>query len=170
MSCTRNILKPSEDVCFDWLVEVTASFCTICVELKKSLFFVHFNGQNHTVFIFWQGLRATVNKHVQEQLTSHTMDMVKEFAALKAAQSSETEPQRNAPRRTRGGMESRPQEQASQEVYVSELSTQVNQQRNEIDEMKRIITGLNNTVHHQERRLEEVRMRQERPIQELTLR
>jgi len=122
------------------------------------------------ISIFLQGLRAVVNKHVHEQLTSHMMDMSKAFAAVIAAKSSDTGTQRTAPRRTRGGMEARPQEQTSHEGYLSELSTESQLQRNEIDELRRVNAGLSSTVQHLERRLEEARMRQERSIQELTLR
>lgn len=121
------------------------------------------------ISIFLQDLRAAVNKHVHEQLTSHLMDMSKAFAAV-IAKSSDTGTQRTAPRRTRGGMEARPQEQTSHEGYLSELSTESQLQRNEIDEVRRVNAGLSSTVQHLERRQEEARMRQERSIQELTLR
>ena len=58
VSCTRNILKPSEDVCFDWLVEVTASFCTICVELKKVAFFCSFQWSEPHCFHLLAGLAS----------------------------------------------------------------------------------------------------------------
>ena len=125
---------------------------------------------NSVFTMFWQGLRAVVNKHVGEQLTSHMMDMSKAIADLLPAQGTETQTQRNPPRRTRGGMEARPQEQAAQDVYMGELSAQTHRQRAEIDDLRHMNATLSNTVQHLERRLEEVRMRQERPIQELTLR
>ena len=105
-------------------------------------------------------------------MASHVMDMAKKVGQLTIDPSSvQTGAHRGAaPRRTRGGMESLPQEQASQEGYLNELSTRTQHQRNEIDELRHIITSLSNTVHHLERQLEEARIRQERPVQELTLR
>ena len=108
-------------------------------------------------------------------MASHVMDMAKKVGVLISVETSgaQTAAHRSGPppRRTRGGgMESLPQEQASQEGYFSELSTRTQHHRTEIDEMRRIITGLTNTVHHLERQVEEARIRQERPVQELTLR
>lgn len=60
------------------------------------------------------------------------------------------------------------QEQASQEVSLSELSTQTHNHQGEIDELRH--GNVDNNVHNLERRLEEFRMRQGRPIQELTMR
>ena len=123
------------------------------------------------ILIVHQGLRPAVNKHVHEQLTSHMIDMTKAFAALKAAQAAESETPKNLPsRRTRGGMEARPQEQASHEGYLADLATLCHEQRNEIDELRRLVNALSSSAQNLERRLEEARMRQERPMQELTLR
>ncbi|KAJ7373540.1 TNF receptor-associated factor 6 [Desmophyllum pertusum] len=59
--------------------------------------------------------------------------------------------------------ETLPQEQASQEEQISaRLSVRTEHQQNETDEMRRIITGLTNTVHHLERQVEEAGIRQER--------
>ena len=69
-----------------------------------------------------------------------------------------------------GAMESPSPEQTSQEERLNELSTRVEHQQNEIDGLRRIITSLCNTVHCLERQLEEARIRQERPVHELTLR
>ena len=113
-----------------------------------------------------------MNKHVQEKMASHVMDMAKKLGNI-LPESGDEEAQRHRGtgiRRARGGMESFPREQASQEGFLSELSTRTQHQRNEIDEMRRIITALSNTVNHLERQQEEARMRQERSIQELTLR
>lgn len=98
--------------------------------------------------------------------------MTKAFTDLRAVvvTQPETQTQRSAPRRTRGGTEARPQEQAAQDEYFRELSTQTHQHQGELDELRHTVTTLNNTVHHMERRMEEMRMRQERPIQELTMR
>ena len=122
------------------------------------------------IVIVHQGLRPAVDDHVHEQLTSHMIDMTKAFAALRATQAAESETPKYPPRRTRGGTEARPQEQASHEDYLTDLATLCNEQRNEIDEMRRLVTALSSTVQHLERRLEEARVRQERPMQELTLR
>ena len=105
-----------------------------------------------------------------EQLTGHLIDMSKKIVALSTSREPEPQTQRTAPRRTRGDLGARPQEQAAQEVYLSELSTQTHNHQGEIDELRHRITNTDNNVHHLERRLEEIRMRQERPIQELTMR
>ena len=115
-------------------------------------------------------MRANVNEHIIEQLTGHLTDMSKKIVALSASRETEPRTQRTAPRRTRDGLEARPQEQAAQEVFLSELSTQTHKHQGEIDELRHRVNNVDNNVHHLERRLEEIRMRQERPIQELTMR
>ena len=97
--------------------------------------------------------------------------MTKAFAALKADPSGELEIAPRSPiRRTRGGAEAFPQEQASHDVFVNDLATLCQQQRAEIDEMRQHVNALNSSVQHLERRLEDTRMRVERPVQELTVR
>ena len=96
--------------------------------------------------------------------------MSKEMAALSTSIATERQTRRTAPRRTRGDLGARPQEQAAQEVYLRELSIQTNNHQGEIDELRRTVNNVDNNVHHLERRLEEIGMRQERSIQELTLR
>ncbi|XP_068760697.1 TNF receptor-associated factor 6-like [Montipora capricornis] len=82
-------------------------------------------------------------------------------------QSSETETgPRNQIRRTRGGAEAFPQEQASHDEFVNYLATLCEQQREELDEMRRLVNALTSPVQHLERRLEDTRMR----VQELTVR
>ena len=103
-----------------------------------------------------------------EQLTGHLTDMSRKIVALSTSREPQT--QRTAPRRARGDLGARPQEQTAQEVYLSELSTQTHNNQGEIDELRHRITNTDNNIHHVERRLEEIRMRQERPIQELTMR
>ena len=98
------------------------------------------------------------------------MDMSKAIADLLPAQGTETQTQRNPPRRTRGGMEARPQEQAAQDVCMGELLAQTHRQRAEIDDLRHMVATLSNKVQHLERQLEEARMRQERTIQEFTSR
>ena len=93
--------------------------------------------------------------------------MSKKIVSLSTSRETEPQTQRTAPRRTRGDLGARPQERTAQEVYLSELSTQTHNHQGEIDEL---ITNTENNIHHLERRLEEIRMRQERPIQELTMR
>ena len=111
-----------------------------------------------------------MNQHVNEQMASHVMDMAKKIGQI-ISEGTQAEVHRSAPtRRTRGGMESFPQEQASQEGFFNDLSTRTQHHRDEIDELRHTINGLSNTVHHLERQLEEARIRQERPVQELTLR
>ena len=58
-------------------------------------------------------MRANVNKHINEQLTGHLTDMSKKIVALSTARETEPQTQRTAPRRTRDGLEARPQEQAA---------------------------------------------------------
>ena len=96
--------------------------------------------------------------------------MSKKLVALSTSIETERQTQRTAPRRTRGDLGARPQEQAAQEVHLSELSTQTQNHQGQIDELRHRVNNIDNNVHHLERRLEEVRMRQERPIQELTMR
>ena len=66
--------------------------------------------------------------------------------------------------------ESLPQEQASQEGSLNELSTRTQHLRNENDEMRRNIEGLSNRVHHLQQQLETSQASQERPLQELNIR
>ena len=96
--------------------------------------------------------------------------MSKKIVSLSTSREAGRQTQRTAPRRTRGDLGARPQEQAAQEVYLRELSTQTNNHQGEIDELRRTVNNVDNNVHHLERRLEEIGMRQERSIQELTLR
>ena len=114
-------------------------------------------------------MRARVNKHVTEQLTGHLIDISKAIAASSTSRETERQTRRTAPRRTRGDLGAHPQEQAPQEVYLSELSTQTHYHQGEIDELRHRVTNADNNVLL-ERRPEEIRMRQERPIQELTMR
>ena len=105
-----------------------------------------------------------------EQLTGHMTDMSKTIVALSTSIKRKRQTRRTAPRRTGDDLGARPQEQAAQEVYLSELSTQTQNHQGAIDELRHRVNNVDNNVHHLERRLEEIRMRQERPIQELTMR
>ena len=77
-------------------------------------------------------------------MANHVMDMAKKIAQVISEPSGEqTSAHRGAAqRRTRGAMELFPQEQASQEGYLHELSTRTQHQRDEIDELRRIVTAL----------------------------
>jgi len=86
-----------------------------------------------------------------EQLTGHLIDMSKKIVALSTSREPEPQTQRTAPRRTRDGLEARPQEQAAYN------------HQGERNEQRQI-------VHNRDGPLEEGRMRQERSIQELTMR
>ena len=92
-----------------------------------------------------------------EQLTGHLTDMFKKIPALSTYRETEPQNQRTAPRRTRGDLGARPRDQATQEVY-----TQTSNPQGEIDELRHRITNTDNNVHHLERRLEEIPMRQAR--------
>ena len=96
--------------------------------------------------------------------------MSKKIVSLSTSREAGPQSQRTAPRRTRGDLGARPQEQAAQEVYLSELSTQTHNHQGEIDELRHRVNNVDNNVHHLERRREEIRIRQERAIQELTMR
>ena len=86
-----------------------------------------------------------------EQLTGHLIDMSKKIVALSTSRETEPQTQRTAPRRTRDSLEARLQEQAAYN------------HQGERNEQRQI-------VHNQDGLLEESRMRQERSIQELTMR
>lgn len=109
-------------------------------------------------------------------MTSHVMDIAKALGngniMIPEPGVAQTGAQRGAPTScARGGTESTPQQQASLEENLNELPTSLTQhQRNEIDELRHIITVLTKTVNHLERQVEEAHMRLERPVQELTLR
>lgn len=118
-----------------------------------------------------KGKRPKVVAHVAEQMATHAMEMAKKLGELLGAESgSDTMGGQRNTRRQRGGAEAFPREQASQEGYLHDLSTRTQTQREEIDELRRKVAELSSIIHHLERQLEETRMRQERPIQELTLR
>lgn len=102
------------------------------------------------------------------------MDMAKKFGELMATGSGSNnmgeQGNGGGARRSRGGAQAFPREQASQEGYLHDLSSRTQTQREELDELRSKVAELTNIIHHMERQLEETRMRQERPIQELTLR
>ena len=109
-----------------------------------------------------------VKKHVQEELSNHVMDMAKKISDMAkkisamSPKSGDEEALRHrdaAIRRARGGIESSPQEQANQEGFFNELSTRTQLRQSEIDEMRRAIPVLRNTVKDQERQIKETRMR-----------
>ncbi|KAL9956533.1 hypothetical protein ACROYT_G038020 [Oculina patagonica] len=108
----------------------------------------------------FEGFRRHMDHHIKEQLPNHVVDLAKSLNSLISA-FADKEVRQN---------ESLPQEQASQEGCWNELSTRTQQQRNEIDEMRRVMESLSNTVRHLERQQEESRARQDRPLQELSIR
>lgn len=110
-----------------------------------------------TLSIFLKGLRSDVEKHNREQLTNHVEDLVKTVDSLKSTV-AEMEVQIRK--------ESDPREQAC----LNELSAGAKQQQQQIDEMRGTIDSLSNTVYHLERQQEELRARQEKPLQEMNIR
>ena len=112
----------------------------------------------------FEGLRAKVNAHVEEQLASHTIAMARAFDALKS------EPQRNASRLTTSGTESLQRQACGNSGASSrELTTHCQQQRSEVDELRRINDVLSNELQHMKRWLKESDSRRERGLQELSL-
>ena len=108
-----------------------------------------------------------MNEHVTEKILSHLMDLTKEFGALKIQQPGHQAPKSRS-RRTRGGVEA--QEQASQEVLLTNLSTLCQEQQTEIDGLRGLVNEMAGTVERLERRLNDSHMRMETPLQELTIR
>ena len=108
-----------------------------------------------------------MDEHVKEKMVSHLMDFTKVFEALKIEQPGLQAPKSRS-RRTRGGVEA--QEQASEEVLLTNLATLCEQQQTEIDGLRRLVNELTGVVEPLERRLNELCMRVETPLQELTVR
>ena len=108
-----------------------------------------------------------MNEHVKEKMLSHLMDLTKEFGALKIEQPGYQAPKSRS-RRTRGGVEA--QEQASQEVLLTDLSRLCQEQQTEIDGLRGLVNEMTGTVERLERRLNYSHMRMETPLQELTIR
>ena len=108
-----------------------------------------------------------MDEHVKEKMSSHLMNFTKELGALKIEQPGLQAPKSRS-RLTMGGVEA--QEQASQEVLPTCLATLCQQQQTEIDGLRRLVHELAGTVEHLERRLNEMCMRVETPLQELTTR
>ena len=71
--------------------------------------------------------------------------------------------------RNRGDLGARPQEQAAQEVYLSELFTQTQNQGGR-DELTHGVNNNHNSVHHLVGQVEEILKSMDRRIQELTMR
>ena len=108
-----------------------------------------------------------MNEHLKEQMLSHLMDLTKEFGALRTEQPGLQAP-RSSSRLTKGGVEA--QEQASQDVLLTNLATLCQQQQTEIDGLRRLVNEMTSAVERLERRLNESRMMVEMPLQELTVR
>lgn len=98
------------------------------------------------------------------------MDMAKKFGESMATNFGINNMVEQGARRSRGGAEAFPREEASQEVYLHDVSSRTQTQREELDELRSKVAELNNIIHHMERQLEETRMRQRTLIQQLTLR
>ena len=98
---------------------------------------------------------------------SHLMDLTKEFGQWKFEQPSHQAPKSRS-RRTRGGVEA--QEQASQDVLLTNLGTLCQEQQTEIDGLRNLVNELTGAVDRLERRLNDSHMRVETPLQELTIR
>ena len=95
------------------------------------------------------------------------MDLTKEFGALKVERPGLQAP-KSGSRCTRGGIEA--QEQASQEVLLTNLSRLCQEQQTEIDGLRGRVNEMTGTVERLERRLNDSHMRMETPLQELTIR
>ena len=95
--------------------------------------------------------------------------MSKKIVALSTSREAEPQTQRTAPRRTRDDLGARPQEQAAQEVYLSDLFTQTQNQGGR-DELRHGVNNNHNNVHHLEGQVEEILKSMDRRIQELTMR
>ena len=95
------------------------------------------------------------------------MDLTKAFGALKVERLGLQAP-KSGSRRTRGGVEA--QEQANQEVLVTNLARQCQEQQTEIDGLRGLVNEMTGTVERLERRLNDSHMRMETPLQELTIR
>ena len=98
-------------------------------------------------------------------MLSHLMDFTKEFEALKFEQPGLLPPKSHS-RRTSGAVET--QEQANQDVLLSDLATLCQQQQTEIDLLRGHVNEMNGLVESLERRLDESHIRMETPLQELT--
>ena len=101
-----------------------------------------------------------MNEHVKENMFSHLMDLTKEFGQLTLDRPGLQAPQSRS-RRTRGGL--RAQEHACQETRFTNLQTENDLLRRQVNEMTDMVERL-------ERRLNESHMRMETPLQELTIR
>ena len=108
-----------------------------------------------------------MNEHVKEKMFSHLMDLTKEFGALTIERPGLQAPKSRS-RRTRGGVEA--QEQASQEVLLTNLAKLCQQQQTEIDGLRGLVNEMTGTVERLERRLNESHVRVETLLQELAIR
>ena len=108
-----------------------------------------------------------MNEHVKEEMYSHLMGITKDFGRGKFEQSG-LQAAKSRSRRTRGRVEA--QEQASQEVLLSNLATLCQKQQTEIDGLRGLVNNMRGDVERLERRLNESHLRVERPLQEFTIR
>ncbi|XP_067043182.1 TNF receptor-associated factor 6-like [Acropora muricata] len=115
----------------------------------------------------FEGTRPAVDEHVKEKMLSHLMDLTKEFRALKIERPGFQAP-KSCSRHTKGGVEA--QEQASQEVPVTNLERLCQEQQTEIDRLRGLVNEMTGTVESLERRLNDSCMKVEAPLQELAIR
>ena len=108
-----------------------------------------------------------MDEHVKDKMLSHLMDLTKEFGALKHEQPGHQAPKSRS-RRTRGGEEA--EEQASQEVLLTNLATLCQEQQTEIDGLRGLVNEMTGTVERLERHINDSHMKVETPLQELTIR
>ena len=108
-----------------------------------------------------------MNEHIKEKMVSHLMDLTKEFGQWKFERPGH-QASKSRSRRTRGGVEA--QEQASQQVLLTNLATLCQEQQKEIDGLRNLVNELTGAVDRLERRLNDPHMRVETPLQELTIR
>ena len=104
---------------------------------------------------------------MKDKMVSHFTDLAKELGALKIGQPG-YQAAKSRPRRTRGGVEA--QEQASEGLLLSNLSTLCQQQQTEIDGLRDLVNNMRGDAERLERRLNESHLRVETPLQELTIR
>lgn len=95
------------------------------------------------------------------------MDMAKKFGESMATKFGSNNMVEQGARRSRGGAEAFPREEASQEVYLH-VSSRTQTQREELDDLRSKVAELTNIIQHMERQLEETRMRGETQIQQVT--
>ena len=108
-----------------------------------------------------------MDEHVKDKMLSHLMDLAKEFGALKIERPGLQAP-KSGSRRTKGGVEA--QEQAGQEVPVTNLARLCQEPQTEIDRLRGLVNEMTGTVESLEHRLNDSCMKVETLLQERTIR